>query len=433
MKIGILGGGVAGINVAKFLDKKNDITILESSKSPGGLAASYEFDGFYYDVGPHIIFSKNKEVLEYMLSIDDQLMPHQRSNQIWYKGSFIKYPFENYLGLLDDSEKETCLNSFLNNPYKDYTPTNMQQFFLKKFGSGITETYLGPYNKKIWKYDPTFLDLQMVERIPSPPAQDVIDGANSKFKEGYTHQSCFYYPKTGGIQTFFNKMSESLSSNCKLLKDHMIVETNKKLDNWEVKCANGKKFTFDKIINCMPIHNFVPTLKTIVPDEINNSIAELKYNSMYCGIIIFSEDKAGDNFSLNIPSDDIIFHRISKINFLGEGHPKNKSAFLYEITFRKDMLISKFKKEQIKNLVIEGFEKMKLAKKEDFLNFDMKRIDMAYVIYDLHHRNNVDNILKYFESLGISSCGRFAEFEYVNMDHVIERAMKLSNSINSKG
>ena len=213
----------------------------------------------------------------------------------------------------------------------------------------------------------------------------------------------------------------------------MIVETNKKLDNWEVKCANGKKFTFDKIINCMPIHNFVPTLKTIVPDEINNSIAELKYNSMYCGIIIFSEDKAGDNFSLNIPSDDIIFHRISKINFLGEGHPKNKSAFLYEITFRKDMLISKFKKEQIKNLVIEGFEKMKLAKKEDFLNFDMKRIDMAYVIYDLHHRNNVDNILKYFESLGISSCGRFAEFEYVNMDHVIERAMKLSNSINSKG
>ena len=431
MKIGILGGGVAGVNVAKFLDKRNDITILEADKSPGGLAASYEFDGFYYDVGPHIIFSKNKEVLNYMLSIDKDLIPHQRSNQIWYKGKFIKYPFENYLGLLDHEEKEECLNSFVNNPYTKYKPKNMYQFFLNKFGSGITDTYLGPYNEKIWKYNPSFLDLQMVERIPSPPIQDVIDGANSKFKEGYTHQSCFYYPKKGGIQTFFNKMVKSLEKNCKFLANKKITEIKKGNKKWEVYC-DREKFEFDKIINCMPVHNFIPLLNTEKPSYVEKTLEKLKYNSMFCGVIIFSKDQAGDNFSLNIPSNDIIFHRISKLNFLGEDHPKNKSAFLYEITYRDDMLISKFSKEQIMDLVIQGFEDMKLAKKEDFLNFDMLKIKMAYVIYDLHHRENTDKILKYTNSIGIYSCGRFAEFEYVNMDHVIERAMKLCEKINKE-
>ena len=50
----------------------------------------------------------------------------------------------------------------------------MLQFFLKTFGEGITKTYLQPYNEKIWKYDPSFMDVQMVERIPKPPKEDVM-------------------------------------------------------------------------------------------------------------------------------------------------------------------------------------------------------------------------------------------------------------------
>ena len=41
----------------------------------------------------------------------------------------------------------------------------------------MTDTYLRPYNAKIWKYDPAFLDLQMVGRIPKPPAEDILSGA----------------------------------------------------------------------------------------------------------------------------------------------------------------------------------------------------------------------------------------------------------------
>ena len=37
------------------------ITILEKEEKVGGLLRSYEINKIFYDVGPHIIFSKNKE------------------------------------------------------------------------------------------------------------------------------------------------------------------------------------------------------------------------------------------------------------------------------------------------------------------------------------------------------------------------------------
>ena len=66
MKIAILGGGIAAISLASFLQnsrKIKEINIFEKENEIGGLLRSYKIDKIYYDVGPHIIFSRNKEIL----------------------------------------------------------------------------------------------------------------------------------------------------------------------------------------------------------------------------------------------------------------------------------------------------------------------------------------------------------------------------------
>ena len=72
MNITILGGGIAAISLSYFLQKNKKIkkiTILEQDKKPGGLLRSYNANGIFYDVGPHIIFSKNKKILKIILNI----------------------------------------------------------------------------------------------------------------------------------------------------------------------------------------------------------------------------------------------------------------------------------------------------------------------------------------------------------------------------
>jgi protoporphyrinogen oxidase len=76
MKVGICGGGVAGVSLARFLDRRHQITILEAEPDAGGLARSFPFRGFSYDVGPHIIFSRNQVVLQDMLALADGELSH---------------------------------------------------------------------------------------------------------------------------------------------------------------------------------------------------------------------------------------------------------------------------------------------------------------------------------------------------------------------
>ena len=181
MKIIILGAGISGVSLAYYLQKfkkVKEITILEKEKIPGGLLRSFNCNGIAYDIGPHIIFSKHKDILEKNIKIlGKNITKIRRSNKIIFKNRYIKYPFENELSKLPKDKLEYCLHTFLNNPFENYDYNNMLQFFLKIFGEGITKTYLEPYNQKIWKFDPSFMDTQMVERIPKPPKIDIINSA----------------------------------------------------------------------------------------------------------------------------------------------------------------------------------------------------------------------------------------------------------------
>ena len=206
MTIGILGGGIAALSLAANLQE--ECIILESEERVGGLCRSFDFEEIKFDIGPHIIFSKHKEVLDLHNSMTP-VTSHKRLNRILLGNSYIKYPFENYLSSLAPEIRDKCLYEFISNPYKNFRIENMSQFFISKFGEGMADEYFIPYNKKIWKFDPTYLDLQMVERIPDPPVQDVIDGAAGKFAEGYVHQSTFSYPESGGFESLIKAWAEN--------------------------------------------------------------------------------------------------------------------------------------------------------------------------------------------------------------------------------
>jgi UDP-galactopyranose mutase len=54
------------------------------------------------------------------------------------------------------------------------------------------------------------------------------------------------------------------------------------------------------------------------------------------------------------------------------------------------------------------------------------RTQYGYVVRDFTYRAHLDLARAYFEGLGIELCGRVAEFEYINMDQCIERAIKVA-------
>lgn len=424
----ILGGGVAGLSLASFIDRQ--VVVLESQTVVGGLSRSYALNGIVYDIGPHIIFSKNQRVLDLHTSMIETNRL-RRSNKILYKGRYVKYPFENDLAALDAEERDYCLKEFLTNPYESYKPANMLQFFLSTFGEGITRLYLQPYNEKIWKFDPAFMDTQMVERIPRPPAEDVIKSANGVPTEGYTHQLYFHYPKSGGFQTLVNAYHDRAKAKGQIIRTGVQIQKIEPMENgWRIH-TGGETIEARQIVNCMPLHELFKILDA--PEEVKKRLNDLKYNSIYIVVVQVKKDNVGDHIAIYLPDKNTIFHRLSRLNFLGDNYklPGTQSTLMAEVTFRPDSYLALLPQSRIVDLVIEGLVANKLITRDDILETAVRLEKYAYVIYDLNHRRNADFVLAHLVGRGIHSVGRFAQFEYLNTDGVVEQTLKLAEHINS--
>ena len=426
----ILGGGIAGLSLASFIDRQ--AIILERKNEVGGLSRSYAMNGIVHDVGPHIIFSKNKQVLDlHTTMIETNRI--RRSNRVHYQGRFVKYPFENDLAALDAEARDYCLKEFLSNPYEHYKPANMLQFFLSTFGEGITRLYLQPYNEKIWKFDPSFMDTQMVDRIPKPPAEDVIKSANGIATEGYTHQLYFHYPKSGGFQTLVNAYRDRALSKGHRIHTGVQIQRLQRTDAGWVVHTNQGAIEAAQIVNCMPLHELFKFLDA--SEEAKRHLNDLKYNSIYIVMVQVKKDSIGDHLGIYIPDKNTIFHRLCRLNFLGDNYklPNNQSTLMAEVTFRPGSYLASLPQQQIVDQVLQGLVAQKFIERGDVIDTTIRFEPYAYVIYDLDHRRNADFVLNYLLSRGIYSAGRFAQFEYLNTDGVVEQTLKLAQQINPGG
>ena len=431
MNLTILGGGLSALSLAYFLQDRADIskiTLLEKEKTIGGLCRTFETNGIEYDVGPHIIFSKDKEILDFMNGLlGENNEKHRRSNRILHKRAFVQYPFENDLSKLPDEDKAYCVNAFMHNPYENYNAKNMLQFFLKTFGEGITNLYLRPYNEKIWKFDPSFMDTQMVDRIPKPPKEDILKSAAGETIDGYTHQLYFTYPKQGGTAAIVQALREKLSGKVEILTNCPVESVRKTEKGFEV-VAGGKTFVSDRLVSTMPLGEFTALYNAEKPAEVVSAAQNLRSNAIAISIVNVKPDRAGDNYAFMIADKNVIFHRLSKLDFMGGRYHKPDSAtYMIEVTYRKNDRVDLMADAELTAKIIGGLKEIGFIDGESDVNFtDLKRFDYAYVIYDLEHKENTTVLRDYFKQQGVELNGRFGSFEYLNMDAIIRQSKNLA-------
>lgn len=434
MKTVILGAGLSGISTAYFLqDTEEEIILLEKEKTLGGLCRSITKDGYIYDIGPHILFSKDKEMLSLMLEVLDRKNDLVRSNKILYKGREVLYPFENDLSKLPADDLKYCITAFNSNPYENYDATNMIQFFLKTFGEGITNCYLRPYNEKIWKYDPAFMNTSMVDRIPKPTKEEIRRSAAGETIQGYLHQLYFSYPSEGGIeavpQGFYNRLDKN---KCKLKTETKIKSIDKIEKGFVIKTEN-EEICCDRLISTIPIQELVG-LYARSSAEAKAAAEDLHYNSILIAFIRTPYDLSGANFAFMIPDKEVMFHRISKMDFLGnEYHKGSEATYMVEVTFREGDYIDNMDESEIKEKISQGMEQIGFAKSGSDVSFiDISYHKYAYVIYDLHHSENMGVLREFFATEGIYLNGRFGNFEYWNMDKILRESKTLCERIEAR-
>ena len=166
VKYVIIGAGITGCTVARLLKMRGeeDVVLLEAEKEPGGLCRTKQIGRHTLDLGGgHFLCSRYPDVYDFVFAhIPRSEFNHfVRVSKIALDGEVIDYPVEFNLWRLSEERGrayfESCLaaGELEGRP----APTSFEEWIRWKLGDRIAESYMLPYNRKIWGVEPHEMDI----------------------------------------------------------------------------------------------------------------------------------------------------------------------------------------------------------------------------------------------------------------------------------
>jgi protoporphyrinogen oxidase len=432
----VLGGGLAGVTLARLLhEREHEVRVLEREGKIGGLCRSRTEKGFTFDTGgSHVIFSRDAEVLAFMHRVlGENREVRERRTKIFYKGRYVKYPFENGLSELPKEDLFFCVYEFVRALIAaekgDFPPpANFREWMVQTFGRGIAESYLIPYNEKIWKIPPEEMSCHWVEdRVPRPPVEDVIKSAIGVETEGYTHQAVFSYPRTGGIEALVAAIAEPVQEF--ITTDAPVTSVEGTGDGFLVR-AGGKRIKVDRVVSTIPLPSLLPCLGD-VPAGVEEACRGLRSTALL-SIFLGIEGEVPPYSWVYVPSPEMgLFNRVSfPSNYSPLVVPGGRSSILAEITCMRGDPVFSAPDGEIISHVLGGLSKMGILEDPGRVVYSaVERNPFAYVVYDLGYPGRIGIVREFCKRRGIHLVGRFSRFEYLNMDGVIRSAMDFMRGI----
>jgi protoporphyrinogen oxidase len=444
LKIAILGAGVSGLSLARFLVEGGldpaSVHLFEAAPEVGGLCRSRTVDGFTYDVaGGHILYSKDAAAMQWMKDCaggDRAFVRKDRHTRIRFGERWVNYPFENGLGDLPPQANFDCLSGYVaawhrRQVDRSPAPEDFGSWIRWRFGDGIAGHFMDPYNLKVWKRELSHLTSDWVAgRVPDAPIDDVLRSSVGIRTEGYVHQSIFFYPRTGGFQAITDGIASTLRARIRLSTPvREIARKGPRSEGWRV---NGEEF--DLVVSTLPLTDLPDVLKEM-PRDAAEAMRGLEFNGLLCVLIALDRPEHPDLSWVYLPHESQgPANRVTYMSNYSPGNaPGGKSSFLCEVTLPgRAQGPSVAPGSEVEEQVIAGLESAGLLSRGEILFHDRSQVRHAYVVFDHGYSARRKASLDWLEKAGILALGRFGRFEYDNSDQCVIKSRALAQRILDK-
>lgn len=430
MKIAILGGGISGLALARMLAADGHrATVLEQSERAGGLCKSRRYGDFTFDeAGGHIVFSKDKKVLDWQLARcggEANTVRTVRNTKIRWHDRWVPYPFENGVGHLTKEAIVECLAGYV----EAYAarrggapcPANFGDWIDWRMGAGFARHFMVPYNEKIWKCDLRAMASDWVAgRVPEAPIEDIVKSAIGFDTEGYSHQAVFWFPKRGGFEAMVRGTVEGGAFDLQCGVTVKRVERAK--DGFRV---DGE--AFDLVVNTVPLPRIEPAIADI-PDDVRAEIRALRPISLVNLMIGVKLDEPLPPLSwvyLPFPSQGPTNRVTYFSNYSPHNAPAGHGSFLAEVTHRGELRPDAAWARD----VMQALGRAGILRPEHVVLLEWCNNEFAYIDQDLAFQARITRVRKWFDESGYLTFGRFGRYEYHNSDQCIARAMQVRDHI----
>jgi protoporphyrinogen oxidase len=434
MKVLILGAGCTGLGAAYRLHELGhaDFLVLEQNRYPGGLATSFVDDkGFTWDIGGHVQFS-HYDYFDRLMerALGNAWLTHLRQSYIWIRERFIPYPFQNNIRSLPPNDLAECLRGLIAIGKNGHArPGNFEEWILQSFGRGIADTFLIPYNTKVWACPPSQMSYQWIgERVASVDLTRIMDNILMERDDpAWGPNSTFRFPLRGGTGAIWRSVADLIPASriryhCRAVK----VDTASRT----VLSSDGEEFEYDTLISTLPIDILA---KLIGDRDLISDASQLRYSGTHVigvGVHGVAPAHLKQKNWLYFPEDNCPFYRVTVFsNYSPHNVPGDDRwslmAEVAESSFRpvdQSMIVEE---------VLQGMKNTKLIEANDKVVSTWHYFaPHGYPTPTVDRDEHLDRIQCKLKSLDIFSRGRFGAWRYEvgNQDHCCMQGVEAADS-----
>jgi protoporphyrinogen oxidase len=430
----VVGAGPTGLGAAWRLHEQAHPSweVIEARSHPGGLASSVvDAHGFTWDLGGHVLFSH----YDYFDRLMDELLPggwdeHVREAWVWMRNRFIPYPLQNNIWKLPPDDLMACLEGLLavhGANGHDRPPAHFREWILRSFGAGLADTFMLPYNWKVWAYDPAELGTGwMGERIATVDLARVL--RNLVFRRDDTSwgpNATFRFPSRGGTGAIWRALADRLPRERLRLNRRVVRIVT---DTRTVELSDGTSRRYDTLISSMPLHLLLGLLAD--RPELTRLREKFRYSSSHIVGIGFGgrvPEHLATKCWMYFPEPDVPFYRVTVFSNYARHNvpdPGRQWSLMCEVS---ESRVKPVQAARLVGDVLDGLRRVELLPSgTEIVSRWSTRLEPGYPTPFLGRDAVLDRVDPALRQLGIWSRGRFGAWKYEvsNQDHSLMQGVE---------
>lgn len=482
-RIIVIGAGPAGLTAAHELLSRAagsvEVTVLEESREVGGISRTVCHNGNRMDIGGHRFFTKETRVSRWWAermpaqgapAYDDKVLnrksslvsggpdPEQtdrvmltrrRISRIYYDHSFYDYPVSLKKETLQTMGISTAANvafSYLGSCLHKLPDTNLENFYINRFGRKLYSMFFEGYTEKLWGRHPRDISAdwgsQRVKGLSvAAVLKDMVNKARGKKDASNTETSLieqFQYPKFGPGQLWeqaaheIEQMGGTLRKDCKVTG---LTSDNGTITGVIMTHADGtvENIGGDIFLSTMPLKDLVCAMDDSSGTKASEIAAGLPYRDFITVGLLVNKLNLKNETSIrtlhNIVPDNWIYVqdagvKLGRIQIFNNWSPylvaDPESTVWIGLEYFCDEGDEFWKMADEPRVDMARGELVKMGvlnESEKILDSHVERVKKAYPAYfDTYDR--IDELISWLDTHPNLFClGRNGQHRYNNMDH----------------
>lgn len=322
-RVGVLGGGVAGLAVAWHAARAGaEVILWESAPVLGGMARSLEVDGIRVDLGSHRLHpAMSPRVRSDLVGLlGGELQRRPRRGRLLVAGRWVSFPLRP-LELPRRLPPATAarLAAGLLRPVPRSPGRTFAEEARRRLGDTAAELVHLPFARKLWGVDPEGLDAELARRRIGVTGPWAVVGRALRRHPG------FLYPAGG-----FGRIPEAVAAAARAAgADLRTARPVRRLERrgalWGVTAGDDEPVEVDVVISTVP-----PTVLARLLGF--DDVGPFEHRGVVCLYLVVPGRPWTPFDAHYVPDPDVPFHRVSEPTAYRDGDdPTDRTALCFEI------------------------------------------------------------------------------------------------------